>query len=235
MKETKTIRDYRSYSNGTIDYDEIWFQELFGWHYVRSSCTEIKSSGTMVKTYLVLNGDGKASIEKDYEDLGSDYETRHIFERDTDDPKYAQYCELERRVHLDVSDDYDLRKVMKSVFSRGVPKTYAQFKKRHKKNYVLGALLLFLWGFITMIGAEPEGYYEELNLELAQVWPTFLFLGFAVPGAVFVVRGIIRTIKSLNKARVAEEYRAYLGSWFSRKPNSGFCTVVREALELHIE
>ena len=166
MKERKKVYAHEWDRKVIIDPVGKWFYELFGWRYVETSCYA-KSHG-VEKTYLVPDVSGRISVEKGYEDVGDTYDVWHTFERDMNDPKYARYCELERRVcvKVDMWKRYsDVERILESLCPNGVPMNYAEYKHRFVKYYVLGAVTLGILGIFTLLLAlgSKGNFVEEFK------------------------------------------------------------------------
>ncbi len=221
MKEKKAVGEYRSYFSSTIDRSGVWFYELFGWHYVGTTSKEERY--VEKATYLVSEGTNRLRVESGYRSAGSGYNLEHIFERETDDPKYAKYCELEKRNPLGLWDGYPaVLERIKNAFPKGRPITYAQYKKRFGKFYVIGAVLLALLAFFVAMGPEKLGAPTDYS------FPAALAL-FGCSSAAFIICGIAGHMKSLNKEKMAAEYQAYLAKVI---PGANMRRIVQEASEL---
>ena len=241
MKEKKTLYEYEWNAKYSLDPDIQWFYQLFGWHHVKTTCNE-ESSHTAEKNYIVSDGNGRWSVEKGYEDLGSTYNVWHTFERETTDPKYIRYCELERKVCTCACIKYglwdrfsytDVDTEVKKMFSRGRPELYTQYKKRYKKFYVIGVVILCLLGFFSMILSASGAISASPPDDVLTLKGWALFFGGL--SAICILRGFVGHMKTLNKKKLAERYRAYLVGCFTGRSDPGLCTIVKEALELQME
>jgi len=220
MKEKKAVGEYCSYSKSTIDYSGVWFYELFGWRYVTTKSAEERY--VEKATYLVSDGNDRLRVESGYRSAGRGYNLEHIFERETDHPKYAKWCELERRNPLRLWDGYPavLGKI-KNAFPKGRPKTYEQFKKGYGTFYVIGAVLLAIMGIAVAATANES---KELVATI--------YAMFGISAAVCILRVFIGHMKSLNKDKMAAEYQAYLAKVI---PGANMRRIVQEALNLQNE
>lgn len=228
MKETKSVSEYSVCYKASMDWLGHWFYGLLGWRCIKTTSRENRY--VEKKTYLVADRSDRLRVEDRYESTRGGYEVSHTLERETDDPKYEKYCELERRVgSYSIWGKYPaMLRRLESEFSEGVPQPYTQYKNRFKKFYVIGAILLSLLASFAVMGPEkfsaPEDYFFPAAIAL-----------FGCSSAVCIICGIVGHMKSLNKKKINEAYRAYLGEWFSGRSNSGLGAIVKEALELQME
>ena len=236
MKEKKTVYDHEWNNTTTLDSLGQWFYGLFGWHYVKTSSYE--ESHAVEKNYLVSDGKGRVSIEKGYEDIGSTYDVWHTFERDTNDPKYSRYCELERRMCtvVDMWKRYaSVESILESVCPKGVPRNYNKYKKRFVSFYVWSAVILGFMGFMLLVyGGDLVGNWKSFSIEDRAYSIMFLAL-LGCPGVALLISGIAKHLKSLNEKKTVREYRAYVAGMLSGKENPTFCRIVKDAVELQIE
>ena len=229
MKETKSVSEYSVCNKGSMDGLGQWFYGLLGWRWVKT--TSMEDQYVEKKTYLVADRSDGLRVEDRYESTRVGYEVSHTLERETDDPKYEKYCELERRVgsYSIWGDNYPtMLRRLKSEFSKGVPQPYTKYKNRFKKFYVIGAILLSLLAFFAVMGPEKLSAPEDYS------FPAAIAL-FGCSSAVCIICGIVGHMKSLNKKKINEAYRAYLAECFSGRSNSGLGAIVKEALELQME
>lgn len=235
MKEKKVVEGYSYCSSRRMDVLGEWFYGLFGWRYVETSSDQ--NHYVEKKTYLVSDGNNGYRVEDRYESSSAGYDLYHTFERETDDPKYAKYCELESRMNLLVKMwSYYPKSELEKVFPKGAPMGYAKYKKRFNKYYIYGIILLVVLAIGLMVVAiEPERFmsdeYDAFGPAGAAV---IYFIMFGCPGIACIVRGVVGQIKSLNSIRMAEEYRTYIRTFFAGNPNPNMCNIIKEALELQI-
>lgn len=221
MKETKSVGQY-SCCDTDIDYSGVWFYELFGWHYVKT--TSYRDDYVEKATYLVSDGSDRLRVESGYRSAGHGYNLKHVFEREKDDPRYAEYCALEKKLPcVFLWDGYPaVLERIKKAFPKGRPDTYARYRKRFRKFYVIGFVLLAVMGIIVALGPESLGFPHEKVFYMA-----LAMLG--IPAAICIIRGIAGQIKSFDQGKMDEAYQAYLAEMI---PGVNMRNIVIEAMKL---
>ena len=229
MKETRTIEEYGGTWQPAMDAYVQWLYGLFGWKYVKTGANENRY--VEKKNYLVSEGEGRYRLESGYRCTGHSYNITHYFERDTKDPKYERYCALEKRMGARLKSNpngYEsLKKLMKSVCPKGVPRSPKSFARRYIKFYVIGvpmltvALLYLLADGAAIIKGGLEGNEGLLAC-----------LGL---GGFSTLCGVFIHIKMSIKSVFEREYWKHVGKRLSKEKYPGLSNIIEEALKLQME